>query len=88
MEPGDQLEYTGEENIELLTGNAGGLRVVFNGQDQGPLGDLAQVVERVWSPRGIVTPTATITPTLTITPEQSTTPSSTPTSTSTAVSPE
>jgi cytoskeletal protein RodZ len=86
MAPGDRLEYTGEENIELLTGNAGGLRVVFNGQDQGPLGDLAQVVERVWSPRGIVTPTATITATITVTPQQSETPSPTATSTNTAVS--
>jgi cytoskeletal protein RodZ len=81
MAPGDQLDFTGEEAIELVTGNAGGLRVIFNGQDQGPLGDLAQVVERVWSPRGIVTPTATITPTPTITPEQSETPSPTLTST-------
>ncbi len=86
MEPGDQLEYTAEEQIELLTGNAGGLRVVFNGQDQGPLGDLAQVVERVWSPRGIVTPTATITPTPTETLEVSETASPTATSTSTTVS--
>lgn len=80
MAPGDQLAYTGQEKIELVTGNAGGLRVVFNGQDQGPLGDLAQVVERVWSPRGIVTPTATITLTPTLTPQQS--PTFTPTSTS------
>jgi cytoskeleton protein RodZ len=85
METGDQLNYTGEEKIELLTGNAGGLRVVFNGQDQGPLGDLAQVVERVWSPRGVVTPTATITPTITFTPEQSVTPSPTSTVMSTVV---
>lgn len=85
MDPGDRLDYTGEESIELLTGNAGGLRVVFNGQDQGPLGDLAQVVERVWSPRGIVTPTATITPTITATPQQSETPSPTATSMNTAV---
>jgi cytoskeleton protein RodZ len=85
MAPGEQLNYTGQEKIELLTGNAGGLRVVFNGQDQGPLGDLAQVVERVWSPRGVVTPTATITPTITATPEQSVTPSPTSTVTSTAV---
>jgi cytoskeletal protein RodZ len=87
MEPGDKLDYTGEETIELLTGNAGGLRVVFNGQDQGPLGDLAQVVERVWSPRGIVTPTATVTPTPTLTPEQSETPSPTTPATETTVSP-
>ncbi|MGD2058096.1 MAG: DUF4115 domain-containing protein [Anaerolineales bacterium] len=87
MEPGDQLDYTGEEKIELLTGNAGGLRVVFNGQDQGPLGDLAQVVERVWSPRGVVTPTATVTPTPTLTPEQSETPSPTVSGTSTTVNP-
>lgn len=74
MAPGERLEYTGEEVVELLTGNAGGLRVVFNGQDQGPLGDLAQVVERVWSPRGIVTPAPTITLTPTVTPERSETP--------------
>jgi cytoskeletal protein RodZ len=86
MAPGDELDFTGEESIELITGNAGGLRVVFNGQEQGPLGDLAQVVERVWSPRGIVTPTATITPTPTATPQQTETATPTSTSTNTAVS--
>lgn len=84
MNPGDRLEYNAEEMIELLTGNAGGLRVVFNGQDQGPLGDIAQVVERVWSPRGIVTPTSTTTYTPTASPEVSLTP--TPPATATSLS--
>lgn len=67
VRPGEILEYTGEEQIELLTGNAGGLRVLFNGQDQGLLGDFAEVLNRIWTPEGRITATPTITPTPTAT---------------------
>lgn len=76
--PGDILEFSGEDRIELLTGNAGGVRVLFNGEDQGLLGDLGEVLTRIWNTEGRITatPTATFTPTATLRP--SGTPSPTP----------
>lgn len=76
--PGEILEFSGNEQIELLTGNAGGLRVLFNGQDQGLLGDLGEVLTRIWTTEGRITATPTITPTPTPTLRPSGTPSPTP----------
>lgn len=76
---GDVFEYRGTESIEVLTGNAGGVRVYFNGNDQGLLGGIDQRELRIWSPAGFITttPTITLTPaetnTATITPELSST---------------
>jgi cytoskeleton protein RodZ len=66
--PGDILEYNANTSVELTTGDAGGVRAFFNGQDQGVLGDIGQVVIRLWTIEGMITPTptetATATPTL------------------------
>ncbi len=72
--PGDLLEYVGQELIEVNTGNGAGLRVYYNGQDQGTLGDLGEVVTRLWTTEGSITPTPTQTrtpsaPRLTPTPQ-------------------
>lgn len=66
--PGDILEYQANDVVEVATGNGGGLRVFLNGNDQGPLGDLGQVVDLLWTRNGPVTPTPTQSPTPTITP--------------------
>lgn len=66
--PGDILEYQANDVIEVATGNGGGLRVFLNGNDQGPLGDLGQVVDLLWTRNGAVTPTPTQSPTPTISP--------------------
>lgn len=76
--PGEILEFSGSEQLELLTGNAGGLRVLFNGQDEGLLGDLGEVLNRIWTTGGRITATPTITPTPTPTLRPSGTPSPTP----------
>lgn len=76
--PGEILEFSGDERIELLTGNAGGLRILFNGQDQGLLGDLGEVLTRIWNTEGRITATPTITSTPTPTLRPSGTPSATP----------
>lgn len=57
MAPGQTREFVGNTVVELWTGNARGTRVVFNGQDQGTLGDLGEVVIRLWTVDGAVTPT-------------------------------
>jgi len=66
--PGEILQFQGSEIIRVLTGNGAGLRVVFNGEDQGRLGDVGQVVTRIWGVAGVMTatPTLTSTPTATL----------------------
>ncbi len=60
--PGELLEFQGVEVIELTTGNGGGVRVFFRGEDQGLLGQLNEVVTRLWISEGAVTPTPSATP--------------------------
>lgn len=55
--PGELLEFQGEELIQLTTGNGGGVRVFFRGEDQGLLGELNEVVIRFWTLEGAITPT-------------------------------
>jgi hypothetical protein len=68
LKPGEVLEFNGERVVEIITGNGAGLRIFYNGQDQGLLGDIDQVVIRLWTLDGVQTPTPTQTPTRTITP--------------------
>ncbi|MGA9531915.1 MAG: RodZ domain-containing protein [Anaerolineales bacterium] len=72
--PGDILEFQAQDLIRAITGNGDGLRVVYNGQDQGRLGDVGEVVTRLWDLNGAITPT----------PTPSMTPSPTPLRTATA----
>jgi cytoskeletal protein RodZ len=74
---GDAFEFQGDQIVELITGNGAGIRVFYNGQDYGLLGDIGQVVIRLWTLEGALTPTATITRTATETPRISETPSPT-----------
>jgi cytoskeleton protein RodZ len=75
--PGMPLPDFQGQVIEVQTGNAGGLRIYANGQNQGLLGNLGQVVIRLWTLQGVVTPTPTSTPTVTIAPRFSPTPTRT-----------
>jgi transcriptional regulator with XRE-family HTH domain len=76
---GQILEFQGEESIEVTTGNGAGVRVFYNGQDQGMMGELGQVVTRLWTLAGVLTPTPTRTGTSTPTPTATLTPEVTPT---------
>jgi cytoskeletal protein RodZ len=40
--------FTARQELRIRMGNAGGVRVTFNGQDLGVLGASGQVLERVW----------------------------------------
>jgi hypothetical protein len=88
--PQETQSYEAEEQIQILTGNAAALRVTYNGRDLGLLGNVGEVVNRVFTISGIVTPTATIPPTPTNTlPVTSTlTPTATPTTTPEQETPE
>lgn len=69
--PGTAYQFAGEEQVEILTGNAAALQIFFNQQDLGPMGFFGEVVERVYTVDGIQLPTPTITPTGTATPQPS-----------------
>ncbi|MCJ7716523.1 MAG: DUF4115 domain-containing protein [Anaerolineales bacterium] len=74
--PGSVKLFGGELNIEVLTGNAAGVEVIFNQRDLGVMGLFGEVIDRVYTAEGIATPTPTITstPTPTNTPEATATP--------------
>jgi cytoskeleton protein RodZ len=81
--PGETQTYEAENQVEVLTGNAAGLRISYNGRDLGLMGDVGQVVSQVYTIAGVVTPTATLPPTptqtLPVTPTRTPTPTGTPT---------
>jgi len=72
--PGTAYQYTGEESVEVLTGNGEAVQIFFNQQDLGPMGLFGQVVDLVFTLSGIQTPTPTITLTPTVTPRLTSTP--------------
>jgi cytoskeleton protein RodZ len=80
-DPGSDYPYQAKDQIEILVGNAAGLRVTYNGRDMGLMGNFGEVIDRVYTSKGVVTPTSTQAPTSTTTPNISATPtqSSTPT---------
>ena len=75
--PGSAYPFSGEFQIELLTGNGAALQVFFNETDLGVLGVYGEVVYRVFTPEGVLLPTPTITPTPTNTAMGSPTPQAT-----------
>ncbi len=60
--PGELLEFQGEQLIKVTTANGGGVRVFFRGDDQGLLGELNEIVTRLWVRSGAITPTPSATP--------------------------
>lgn len=74
--PGSVKVFGGELRIEVLTGNAAGVEVIYNQQDLGVMGLFGEVISRIYTAQGVATPTPTITPTPTPsdTPEPSLTP--------------
>ena len=68
LRPGESQEFVGQQVVELATGNGKGTRVVWNGVDQGALGGVGEVVVRLWTLEGMITPTPTSTPPPTRTP--------------------
>ncbi len=85
--PGTSYPFEAANQIDVLVGNAAGLRISYNGHDLGLMGNFGEVIDRVYTAEGVATPTFTPQPTATATPRVSATPSPTsteePTSTST-----
>lgn len=74
MPAGEAREFVGQGVVEVVTGNGKGTRIVYNGVDQGVMGELGAVVDRLWTLQGMVIPSPTITPTPSVTPTPSKTP--------------
>lgn len=79
--PGSVKLFGGELRIEILTGNAAGVKVIYNQRDLGVMGLYGEVINRIYSAEGIATPTplVTFTPTPTETPAVTSTPTQTTT---------
>jgi len=71
---GSALEYHADNSVEVLTGSGRSVKVIYNGQDLGNLGNYGESVLRIFSANGVITPTPSITPTPTITPSPTITP--------------
>ncbi len=71
--------YEGTETVEVLTANGAGVRIAYNQEDMGLMGGFGEVVQRIYSPFGQITPTVTPTLPATATLEPTLTPTSTPT---------
>jgi hypothetical protein len=78
---GSDYPYKAKDQIEILVGNAAGLKVTYNGRDLGLMGNFGEVIDRVYTSKGVVTPTSTLAPTPTSTPNISATPTQTSTPT-------
>ncbi len=77
--PGTAYPFEAEKQIDLLVGNAAGLRITYNGRDLGLMGNFGEIIDRVYTSEGVATPTFTPQPTATATSKVTATPSGTPT---------
>jgi len=85
--PGTAYPFSGKTQIELLTGNAAALQVLFNQNDLGTLGLTGQVSALIFTTNGIVTPTISFTSTLTATKPATATLFPTPTQPTATITP-
>jgi cytoskeleton protein RodZ len=65
---GTAYSFDGITQIEVLTGNGRAISILYNQNDLGPMGNIGEVVDRIYTTTVILNPTATFTPTPTITP--------------------
>ena len=72
--PGNAFPYYGTNQIEVITGNGSSLQIVYNQTDMGVMGIFGEVVDRIYTPNGILEPTPTVTSSPTITPSPTRTP--------------
>jgi cytoskeleton protein RodZ len=80
LAPGETKVFEANDQVMVLTGNAAALRITYNGRDLGLMGNIGEVVNRVYLITGIAVPTPTIspTPTNTLPPTVTETPTITP----------
>lgn len=91
--PGNPYLFSGNKRIELTTGNAAALQVIYNQTDLGNLGGPGEVIHLVFSMTEYgtptltpsITPSATLKPTRTLIPSNTYPPTRTPRPTSTII---
>jgi cytoskeletal protein RodZ len=68
--PDETYDFIGRQTVTVSTGNGAGIRVIFNGVDEGTMGHFGEVVSRIYTPTGIIapTPSPSLTPSVTSTP--------------------
>ena len=71
---GNAYPFSGNNQIEVLTGSGSAISILFNQSNLGPMGSYGQVVDRIYTAKAILNPTATFTPSPTITPSPTFTP--------------
>jgi len=74
VSPGSAYQFTGDDKVEILTGNGAALQVFYNSNDLGPIGLFGEVIHQVYTLDGLQTPT----PTITLTPTATERPTRTP----------
>ncbi|MCJ7622001.1 MAG: DUF4115 domain-containing protein [Anaerolineaceae bacterium] len=62
---GNAYPFSGEQKIELVTGNAAALQIFFNQNEMGTIGAMGQVASLIFTNQGMLTPTAMFTATAT-----------------------
>jgi hypothetical protein len=85
--PGNAYLFEAEDQVEVLAGSGGAIRVAYNGRDLGLMGTFGQVVSNIYRADGIITPTAlpSPSPTNTVPPTPTVRPTNTPVSSRTPV---
>ncbi len=48
LQVGERRHWTGESQVAVRAGNAGGVEIIVNGESKGLMGELHQVVDQVW----------------------------------------
>ena len=66
-QPGNAYPFSGTESIELISGNAAALQIIFNEVDLGTIGAFGEVVDLIFTGGRVVTPTPRFTATATST---------------------
>jgi cytoskeletal protein RodZ len=62
FDEGTKITWSGEESVAVRCNNAGGVEVILNGQNLGPLGKRGQVVDQEWTTEEVGTTPAVGTP--------------------------
>lgn len=72
--PGNAYDFYGQNSVDILTGNAGSLQIIFNDKDIGSAGLVGQVAQLTFTEFGLAQPSLINTPILLETPTTTPTP--------------
>jgi hypothetical protein len=74
LDAGTAYPFSADNQIEVLTGDASAVSILYNQSDLGPMGTYGEVVDRIYTVNAILNPTPTFTATFTNSPIPSSTP--------------